>query len=273
MNEQAIRASESNIELSSILALTRRLPIAPGMKLFARYLAKWYLRKPRSVVESTVFGYETQLNPHECVESELLFWPQLFDWREISFLRKVLQPGDVFLDLGSNVGGYTLALAPSLGDKGLVISVDADPYSANCLQQAVLANKIKQVRVENVGLSDQVSELTFTPQITCNRGGGSFLSQSNEASILVKCITLTGLLSHYPEISCIKAAKLDLEGFEYRVLKCFFREQPQTLWPKVLLVERSDELLTMSGGDVNALLAGKGYRLALAHGENFIWKI
>ena len=52
-----------NIELSCILSLTRRLPIIPGMKLVAWYLAKWYLRKQRPAVEATVFGYQTRLDP------------------------------------------------------------------------------------------------------------------------------------------------------------------------------------------------------------------
>ena len=132
-----------------------------------------------------------------------------------------------------------MALAHAVGESGLVISVDADPYSATRLQSVVSANKIKQVRVVNVGLADQVSELTFSPHILGNRGAGSFLSHENEASIRVACITLSGLLARCPEVTTIKAAKLDLEGFEYRVLKCFFSEQPQALWPKVLLVERS----------------------------------
>ena len=273
MPDQPTRASKVNSELVSILALTRRLPVVPGMKLVAWYLAKWYLRKPRPAVEASVFGYQVQLNPHECVERELLFWPQLFEWRELAFLRKVLKPGEVFLDLGSNVGGYSLALARAVGERGQIVSVDADPYSASRLEAVVAGNQIKQVRVVNVGLAEQDSELTFSPQIRGNRGGGSFLSPQNEASIRVACITLTGLLARYPEITSIRAAKLDLEGFEYRVLKCFFNEQPRDFWPKVLLVERGVSLLLQAGGDVNELIAGQGYRLALAHGENFLWEL
>jgi len=267
-------ALKMDTELSIILSLTRRLPVVRGMKLIAAYLAKWYLRKPRREVESTVLGYQMFLNPHELVERELLFWPQLFDWREISFLKNTLKPGDVFLDLGSNVGGYSLAMASAVGESGRVVSVDADPYSATRLQSVISANGIKQVRVVNVGLADRkASELTFTPQICGNRGGGSFLTPHNEASIRVECITLTGLLARYPEICSIRAAKLDLEGFEYRVLMSFFGEQRQTLWPKVLLVERGAALLPQAGGDVNELIAGKGYRLAFAHGENFLWEL
>jgi hypothetical protein len=172
MNDRPAAACKMNIELSSILALTRRLPIVPGMKLIAAYLAKWYLRKPRPAVETTVFGYKAQLNPQECVERELLFWPQLFEWRELAFLHQVLKPGEVFLDLGSNVGGYTLSLANAVGESGRIVSVDADPYSATRLQSVVSANQIKQVQVVNVGLADQASELIFSPQIRGNRGGG-----------------------------------------------------------------------------------------------------
>ena len=261
-----------DFELRSAIAVTKRLPIIPGSKAIAAVIAKWCLRKPKTEVAASVFGYSTRLNPHEAVERELLFWPQLFDWREMALLRRELRPGDIFLDLGSNIGGYSLALSHAVGPAGFILSVDADPYSATRLRLTASENRIRQLHVANVGLSDLAGELTFSPQMMGNRGGGSFLAEPNVQSHKVACVTLAQLLDTHKVSRPIRAAKLDLEGYEYRVLKVFFEQQPPNRWPEILLVERSAGLLSKAGGDSSELIAAHGYRCILTHGENHIWK-
>lgn len=262
----------SNFELAVFMRITRRLPVIPGMRIIGNCLEKIFLRKKRPLINTCLFGYTVQLNPHEAVERELCFSPQLFDWREIAFLRQNLSPGDVFLDLGSNVGGYSLALSHSIGEQGIIIAVDADSYSTMRLQKTVTDNQIYQIQAVNVGLSDRVEDLLFTPNLFGNRGGGGFLAEPAVQTISVKCITLSHLLAMFPQVRAIRAAKLDLEGCEYKVLNKFFSEAPQTLWPAVLVVERSEDIIAKTRVDVNRLLPSKGYDLIFYHGMNYIWQ-
>src|SRR6266542_2789707 len=98
-------------ELSVILEFTRRLPRLPHMSgVINRVVKPLYLRKRRApVVAKSSFGITMELDPSECVDGWLLFCPQLYDRDEIRFVRRSLRPGDVFLDVGSNIGYYALA--------------------------------------------------------------------------------------------------------------------------------------------------------------------
>jgi FkbM family methyltransferase len=255
-----------------LMLITRNLPIIPGMRFLGSIFENIYLRKKRSPISTKIFSYDIVLNPHEAVERELCFSPQLFDWREIKFLKNILRRGDIFLDLGCNVGGYSLALCNLIGESGLIISVDADNYSTNSLSKTVLKNNINNIKIVNIGLSDCNENLTYTPNVNGNRGGGNFHSNPIKDSFNVKCITLSNLLSKFPNITNIRAAKLDLEGFEYKVLKQFFNDSPKTLWPEYILVERSEDFIKMTKCDIKVLLNEYSYRLIFNHGMNLIFK-
>ena len=58
-------------------------------------------------------------------------------------------------------------------------------------------------------------------------------------------------------VSKVDALKIDVEGFEDRVLTCFFQEAPQTLWPRVVVIEHlsKDEWLK----DCVADMLARGY--------------
>ena len=53
----------------------------------------------------------------------------------------------------------------------------------------------------------------------------------------------------------------------------FFETANRSLWPDHLIVERNRELNLPSGGDVNDLLAERGYSLRLQHGDNYVWSL
>jgi FkbM family methyltransferase len=230
------------------------------------------MRKSREESSATVMGLNMRLNPHELVERLLLFAPQLYDRREISFLKNVLPKGGVFLDLGSNVGYYSVVASNLIGPRGRVIAVDADPYSYNKVTKMIEENNVKNILAKNVGLSDRVESLQLQLQLTGNRGGNTFLytPDKNAKTITVQCMPLLDLIRENG-IQSIDVAKLDIEGFEYKVLKKFFDDAEITLWPKHLIVERNTSKNLLAGADVNELLSANGYQLKFNHGDNYAW--
>lgn len=79
------------------------------MGCLANFLRSIYARKPRPIMHKVRrLGFEFELNPNECVDGAILFYPQLYERREISFIRSVLPSGGTFLDVGSNIGFYSL---------------------------------------------------------------------------------------------------------------------------------------------------------------------
>jgi FkbM family methyltransferase len=69
-----------------------------------------------------------------------------------------LQPGDVYVDVGANIGYYTLVAAQRVGSQGKVIAYEPDPKNFALLQANVELNHLSQVQVFPYALYDKNSE-------------------------------------------------------------------------------------------------------------------
>ncbi len=270
-----------NLELRTMLFFTRMLPRLLGSAHIAGLFSKLYMRKPRAKEVVDVLGFRLELEPMEAIDREVMFAPQLFDRREIGYIHRHLPVGGVFLDLGSNIGFYSLVASRIVGESGRVLTVEADPYTFSKVQHTVSENNIENIKVLQVGVADKEQVLQLTLQLRGNRGGCSFMSidSRNTETVSVQCKPLFELL-HENDIQRVDVAKLDLEGFEYRALCTFFAQADRSLWPRHLIVERADPSATnptidpvMVGGDVNELIAAHGYTMRLQHGMNYIWEL
>ncbi len=65
----------------------------------------------------------------------------------------------------------------------------------------------------------------------------------------------------------IDAMKMDIEGFEDRVLPPFFETAPRSLWPRLLILEAWT-------GAIRDLCVARGYRVRMEeHGMNTIFEL
>lgn len=187
------------------------------------------------------------LSPHEWLEGALLFLPQWYDSVEIAYLRSSLGAGDVFVDVGANVGLYTLIAARQVGDRGLVVAIEADPRNASILRHNVELNRFQNVTIVQAGVSGREEELPLGLNTTGNRSGHSFLTPGPDA-IPIKCQPLSAFIDRAP-----KGIKLDIEGFEYRVLDRYLSDGCYR--PDFMIFEVHPNC----EGDVVGLLGADGY--------------
>jgi len=145
-------------------------PPVKGAGWLANKLKAFYNRKSRPTVIAEVLGFELELEPAECVDGALLFYPHFYDRREFAFLQRQLQPGETFVDVGANVGIYSLVASQLVGNRGRVISIEADPYSSEKLISNVRRNNIRNIEVEQIGVSDSSETLLLHQQTAGNRG-------------------------------------------------------------------------------------------------------
>ena len=242
-----------NLELAAMLSVTRRLPRVRGCGRVALKLADWYVRKPRPKEYVDVFGFRVELDPMDLCGRGVMFAPQLYFWREVAYLRRELSQGSVFLDLGFGDGFYSLLASPIVGVSGRVVAVDDedDPYWFNKYTRTIRENGIGNVHAVRVRLGDS--------------------AEAEADTTVVECCPLLDVLEG-AGIERVDAAKLDLEGSEFRVLSAFFRSAQHSLWPRLLMViGHGPERLEAAGGDVNELLAERGYSLLYSYRDNFVW--
>jgi len=191
-------------------------------------------RKPEKYIVD-VYNLKMELEPFECVDGGLFFYPQLYDNEEFSFLREILTSNDTFLDIGANIGIYTLLASSLLSEKGKVVSIEADPYNYQKLLNNIRLNNFTNIIPLNIGVSDKSETLSLGINDTGNRGGNSF-HFSSEKSVRVNCQSLLDILTEL-KINTVKMMKIDIEGFEYKVLYHFFNHSKTEIYPEYILIE------------------------------------
>ncbi len=256
-------------ELRLLMAISRNLPRIRGSGRAARLIQRIYNRRKRDRVQADVLGFTMDLDPSESVDGILLFAPALYDYREFRILKRLLKPGDVFLDAGANIGIYTMIASRLVNHGGRVISVEAGSMNADCLRTNCKLNKIENVTILQAGLSDKIEELELACSDYGNRSGNSFL-KSSSITERVPCMPLLDMLLS-ANVNRIDGAKFDIEGFEFRVLDTFFKASPPAhLLPRFFVFEHNQALAERSGGDVRSLLAENGYEVSFITDQNYL---
>jgi len=136
------------------------------------------------------------------------YYNGLHEPNEMGFALHVLRPGDLFADLGANVGSYTV-LASAAGAK--VVAVEPVPATFSRLERNIRFNAI-DATAHRCGLSDKPGELPFTTAFDAmNRVAGP-----GEAgpTTLVPVTTLDDLLEGQVPF----LMKIDVEGHEPALL-------------------------------------------------------
>ncbi|MFZ1970035.1 MAG: FkbM family methyltransferase [Bradyrhizobium sp.] len=168
-------------------------------------------------------------------ERGALFNPD-YNLEELAFLRAHTTDGGVFIDVGANVGTYALTLAKSVGKNGTVIAVEPHPVARTRLTFNRDASNLVQVKLIAAAAGPSDGELLIETDGD-NLGASHIVTgKTSSGAIRVPALTLQRILSD-AGITRVDALKIDVEGFEDRVLTGFFAQAPQTLWPRAVVIE------------------------------------
>jgi FkbM family methyltransferase len=151
------------------------------------------------------------------------------DWfeDEIKFLRRLLQPGQRVIDIGANVGVYTLSMAHAVGAEGHVWAFEPATGTAALLLEGVAANGFAHVTLERSALSSRPGTARLALNPDCELNSIVHGAASGGDSEAVALVTLDDR-----RVACewrdIEFVKIDAEGEEANILqggKRFFAEQ------------------------------------------------
>jgi len=168
-------------------------------------------------------------------ERGALFNPD-YNLEELSFLRAHVPAGGVFVDIGANVGTYALVLARHVGANGTVIAVEPHPVTFARLSFNNGASGYTQTKLVAAAAGPIDGELLIETD-GGNLGASHIVTVAATAqAIKVPSLRLQRILDEAGATK-VDALKIDIEGFEDRVLTGFFRDAPLSLWPKAVVIE------------------------------------
>jgi FkbM family methyltransferase len=156
-----------------------------------------------------------------------------------------------------------------VGPAGSVVAVEADPRTHARLVENVGLNDVANVKTFQCGVSDRAEIGTLSVDAGANRGASSFLVAKDE-EVEVECLPLTAILEK-AGVSHVHGMKLDIEGLEFRVLRRFFEDGVESLYPDFVLIEQKDWWVERAGGNAVELLEQHGYRMAWQSADRKRW--
>ena len=159
-----------------------------------------------------------------------------YNIEELDFLRKHTPEGGVFVDVGANVGTYAMPMARHVGDSGTVIAIEPHPVTHARLAFNKSASRFTQVKLVAAAAGASDGELMIETDGD-NLGASHIVTgEASAKAIKVPSLRLQRILDE-AGVSHVDALKIDIEGYEDRALIPFFKEAPQSLWPRAIVIE------------------------------------
>ena len=105
------------------------------------YFPETWQVKSRAIVRGRVM----HLDPSDTGVTPLLFYRGMMDPLETQLVQELVRSGDTVIDIGANVGYYTLLFSELVGETGRVIAFEPDPNNFALLERNVLGNGCRNV--------------------------------------------------------------------------------------------------------------------------------
>ena len=265
-----------------VMALTEPLPDTyAGLRLaiLLRRAVTMRLAYPDGALDVERWGLRLRLHPRDngC-EKNLLFTPRMYEPEELAALQAEITPAKAqnrpftFVDIGANVGLFSLFVAACAGAQARILAIEPEPGNLERLHFNIGANPGVPITAVAKALSDEPGVVAV--ELNRRDRGGTRTKKldrdgSRPETVRVPSATLLEVLTD-EAVDTVDALKIDVEGLEDVILQPFFRDAPQRLWPRLAIIE--DSRLSWTS-DLMAAMQARGYRLvALSRHTNLIMR-
>ena len=139
---------------------------------------------------------------------------------EEQFLSSLVNPGEIVIEVGANIGVHTIPLAQKVGPNGKVIAIEAQPAIHHYLCANIALNGLFNVTTHGCGCGAahktmSIPNINYAAPVLNNFGGIS-LADGDSSGVLVQVAPLDELIGDLPKVDLIK---IDVEGMEYDVIQ------------------------------------------------------
>lgn len=180
-------------------------------------------------------------------------------------IQRLLRPGDTMLDVGANIGYFTILGARAAGVRGRVVAFEPMPQVRQRLERNIALNRVTNVVVRSEALSDTPGPSTFYAGPADDTGLASLRPLDGSTQVDVMRARFDDIWNPSDRVALVK---IDVEGAEMAAIggmtECLKRDAPH------VILEVTDGYLRAMGSSADALVAhllGFGYSAyRIAHG-------
>lgn len=197
------------------------------MKIFKKYIRSLKLMLDKEASQCIEKGHEKSLYK---TPDNIFFWLDkrkyldreiikngYFERDSTLLIKQLLRTSDVFLDIGANIGYYSLVASSLVGCRGEVIAFEPTTFYRNTLLKNIKQNSSTNITVKDFGLSEDNQNLKISlgeSSATLHPVDGNF-GQRIETINLMRLDDIFDQL----EIAKVDFIKIDVDGHEPSVLK------------------------------------------------------
>ncbi|MBD0736173.1 FkbM family methyltransferase [Streptomyces sp. CBMA29] len=196
---------------------------APGTvgkaPLAGRYLNPRLRDEPRRRVTETATGARFAVDTQDLIQRYLYLFG-VWEPRMTQWLQRRLRPGDTYVDVGANVGYFSVLAAQLVGPEGRVVAIEASQAFNERLEQNARLNDLTNIRAVHTAVSDKQQTLTFILASSANMGANSIVPWDGpaESTFDIEAFPLPDVLQE-DEIARARVIKIDVEGAEGSVVR------------------------------------------------------
>jgi FkbM family methyltransferase len=188
-----------------------------GLKYFLK-AARWLGLADKTYNKKLANNIYMQVNPSEHIQQQL-FWYGYYEKELGDLIRKILRPGDVFIDVGANIGYFSL-LAAKHQPTAKIFSFEPVSPIFKQFEENISINEFKNITAINAAIGEKNEEREIYISGDDNKGMSSFEKPENYSgkTETVRVIELDNWLrtSGFARVDLIK---IDVEGSEFFTLK------------------------------------------------------
>jgi len=163
---------------------------------------------------ATVQGHKMFLDSKDSLN---LFINGIYEKFETELIKKEIKQDDIILDIGANIGYYTLMFAKLVGENGKVFAFEPDPTNFALLKKNVEINGYKNVVLINKAVSNKTGKLRL---FLCENNKGDhriYDSKDGRKFIEIESVKLDDYFKNQNDK--INFIKMDIQGAEYGAVK------------------------------------------------------
>jgi FkbM family methyltransferase len=170
---------------------------------------------PGDLTKVEVEGFQMLLTDSDYAVSRSIIEGKTYEPHMVSFIREHLRPGMTAVDIGANVGFFSMLFASIVGSNGRVLSFEPNTENCRLVLISAASNEFKNITLFPMALSKQRGHMLFTPAIGSN---GTPLPSTAEALLDPKCIVVPCDTLDNLAPGRVDFIKIDVEGGEYLAL-------------------------------------------------------
>jgi len=186
------------------------------------------------------------------LDKSYLIYKHLFDDSFSNFLTKLIEKGSTVIDVGANIGFYTNKFSKLVGKNGLVLAVEPHTNHLEKVKKLELSNTIviPTAAGNRIGHTPFFINETHPGDHRCFPFSTNF---KNFSACEVEIQTLSDIINKYASGRKISLIKIDVQGYDFEVLKGLENWLQETVQLPTLIVEIMPKELTEAGASIEAI--------------------